>query len=57
MEAHLIHNVNKELGGIFGEVIGQLGSVFVCSDLFNLRNDLAWNQMSIGLYVDRGMDG
>ena len=56
--AHLIHNINKELGGRFGEVIGQSAPVrLVRGDLFNSGNDFIRNQGPVGLYIYVGADG
>ena len=57
VKTHLVHSVDKELGGVIGEVIDQSGPVFVRGELFNPRNDFIRNRASGGLYVDVGMDG
>ena len=54
--AHLMHNIDKELSGVFREVIGQFGSILVRGDRFDLRNDFVRNQVSVSLYVDVGID-
>ena len=46
-----MHNINKELGGVFGKVIGEFGPILVGGDLFNPRNYFVWNQASVGLYM------
>ena len=47
-----MHNVDKELGGVFGEVIDQFGPILVCGDVFNQRNYFVWNQASVGQYIN-----
>ena len=52
MGAYLIHDINKRLGGIFGEAIGEFGSVFAGGEFLDPENDFVRNQASIGLYID-----
>ena len=51
-----MYSVDKELSGVFREVIGQFGSILVLGDRFDPRNDFVRNQVSVGLYIDVGMD-
>ena len=55
MGAHLMHNIDKGLGGVFGEVIGQFGSIFVLGDRFDPGNDFVRNQVSVCLCINIGM--
>ena len=53
--AHLMYSIDKGLGGVFREAIGQSGPIFVRGELLNPRNDFVRNQASVGLCVDIGM--
>ena len=47
-----MHNIDKELSGVFGEVVGKFGPILVRGDLFDPRDYFVWNQAFVGLYID-----
>ena len=56
---YIMHGIDKELGGVIGEVIDQSGPVRVRvhGELFDPRNDFIRKQAPTGLYVGIGADG
>ena len=45
-------NIDNGLGGVFGEAIGEFGSVFVRGELLDPRNDFVRNQVPVGVHID-----
>ena len=51
-----MYDINKQLGGVFGEAVGQSGPVFLCGDLFNPSDNLVRNHAFVGPHMDIGID-